>query len=69
MEKSKHYSKIGATRYIKSSGKEEKEVQLYITSSKENAEVIDKGVRSRWSIENNPPSNGRFNPIEKRDRF
>jgi predicted transposase YbfD/YdcC len=45
--------KIEATRYTKSSGKEEKEVRLYITSSKENAEVIGKGVRSHWGIENN----------------
>jgi predicted transposase YbfD/YdcC len=45
--------KIEATRYSKSSGKEEKEVRLYITSSKENAEVIGRGVRSHWGIENN----------------
>jgi predicted transposase YbfD/YdcC len=45
--------KIEATRYIKSNGKEEKEVRLYITSSKENAEVIGTGVRSHWGIENN----------------
>jgi predicted transposase YbfD/YdcC len=45
--------KIEATRYIKSSGKEEKEVRLYISSSKENAEVIGKGARSHWGIENN----------------
>jgi predicted transposase YbfD/YdcC len=45
--------KIEATRYIKSSGKEEKEVRLYITSSKENARVIGTAVRSHWGIENN----------------
>jgi predicted transposase YbfD/YdcC len=45
--------KIEATRYSKSSGKEEKEVRLYITSSKENAEIIGRGVRSHWGIENN----------------
>jgi predicted transposase YbfD/YdcC len=45
--------KIEATRHGKSSGKEEKEVRLYITSSKENAEVIGRGVRSHWGIENN----------------
>jgi predicted transposase YbfD/YdcC len=45
--------KIEATRYHKSSGKEEKEVRLYITSSKGNAEFIGKGVRSHWGIENN----------------
>ncbi|KAA6306156.1 hypothetical protein EZS27_042188, partial [termite gut metagenome] len=37
--------KIEATRYTKSSGKEEKEVRIYITSSQANAEVIGKGVR------------------------
>ncbi|KAA6311541.1 hypothetical protein EZS27_037350 [termite gut metagenome] len=45
--------KIEATRYSKSSGKEEKEVRLYITSSKKNAEIIGRGVRSHWGIENN----------------
>ncbi|GHT37631.1 ISAs1 family transposase [Bacteroidia bacterium] len=45
--------KIEAARYIKSSGKEEKEVRLYIASSKGNAEVTGKGVRSHWGIENN----------------
>ena len=45
--------KIESTRYTKSSGKEEKETRLYITSSKENAEVIGKGVRSHRGIENN----------------
>jgi predicted transposase YbfD/YdcC len=45
--------KIEATRYIKSTGKEEKEVRLYIASSKENAEVIGTGVRSHRGIENN----------------
>jgi predicted transposase YbfD/YdcC len=45
--------KIEATRYIKSSGKEEKEVRLYITGSKKNAEVIGSGARSHWGIENN----------------
>jgi predicted transposase YbfD/YdcC len=42
-----------STRYIKSSGKEEKEVRLYITSSQKNAEAIDKGIRSHWGVENN----------------
>lgn len=45
--------KTEAARCIKSSGKEEKEVRLYITSSKANAEVTGKGVRSHWGIENN----------------
>jgi predicted transposase YbfD/YdcC len=45
--------RIEATRYFKSSGKEEKETRPYITSSRENAEVIGRGVRSHWGIENN----------------
>jgi predicted transposase YbfD/YdcC len=45
--------KIEATRWFKATGKEEKEVRLYITSSKANAEVIGKNVRSHWGIENN----------------
>jgi predicted transposase YbfD/YdcC len=45
--------KIEAARYIKTTGKEEKEVRLYITSSKENAEVIGRAARSHWGIENN----------------
>ena len=45
--------RIEATRYINSSGKEEKEVRFYITSSKENAEATGKGVRSHRGIENN----------------
>ena len=45
--------KIEPTRFHKSSGKEEKEIRFYITSSKGNAEVIGTGVRSHWAIENN----------------
>jgi predicted transposase YbfD/YdcC len=45
--------RIEATRYFKSGGKEEKEVRLHITSSEENAEVIGRGVRSHWGVENN----------------
>jgi len=45
-------ARIEATRYIKSSGKEEKEVRFYITSSRKNAEVIGTAVRSHWGIEN-----------------
>jgi hypothetical protein len=40
--------KIESTRYIK----EECETRLYITSSEACAEVIGKGVRSHWGIEN-----------------
>ena len=45
--------KIESTRFHKSSGKEEKEIRFYITSSKGNAEVIGAGVRAHWGIENN----------------
>jgi predicted transposase YbfD/YdcC len=45
--------KIEATRYIKSSEKEEKEVRFYITSSPKNAEETGRAVRSHWGIENN----------------
>jgi predicted transposase YbfD/YdcC len=44
--------KTEAVRYIKSTGKEEKETRYYITSSKASAEVIGKAVRSLWGIEN-----------------
>ena len=44
--------KIESIRYIKSTGKEEKETRLYITSSNATAEIIGKGVRSHWGIEN-----------------
>ena len=44
--------KIESSRYIKSTGKEESETRLYITSSEASAEVIGKGVRSHWGIEN-----------------
>ena len=44
--------KIESTRYIKSTGKEEKQTRFYITSSDASAEVIGKAVRSHWGIEN-----------------
>jgi predicted transposase YbfD/YdcC len=44
--------KIDSTRYIKLTGKEESETRLYITSSEACAEVIGKGIRSHWGIEN-----------------
>ena len=44
--------KIESTRYIKSTGKEETDIRLYITSSKATAEVLGKGVRSHWGVEN-----------------
>jgi predicted transposase YbfD/YdcC len=44
--------KIESTRYIKSTGKEEKQTRFYITSSDASAEIIGKAVRSHWGIEN-----------------
>jgi len=44
--------KIESTRYIKSTGKEEKQTRYYITSSDASAEIIGKAVRSHWGIEN-----------------
>jgi predicted transposase YbfD/YdcC len=44
--------KIESTRYIKSTGKEEKQIRFYITSSLSSAQVIGKAVRSHWGIEN-----------------
>jgi predicted transposase YbfD/YdcC len=44
--------KIESTRYIKSTGKEERQTRFYITSSNASAEVIGKAVRSHWGIEN-----------------
>jgi len=44
--------KIESTRYIKSTGKEEKQTRFYITSSNASAEIIGKAIRSHWGIEN-----------------
>jgi predicted transposase YbfD/YdcC len=44
--------KIESTRYIKSTGKEEKQTRFYITSSDASAEVIGKAVRAHWGVEN-----------------
>jgi predicted transposase YbfD/YdcC len=44
--------KIESARYIKSTGKEENETRLYITSSQACDEVIGRGIRSHWGIEN-----------------
>ena len=44
--------KIESTRYIKSTGEEEKQTRFYITSSDAFAEVIGKVVRAHWGIEN-----------------
>lgn len=45
--------KIESVRYIKSTGREEKETRLYITSSKADAKTIGGNIRSHWGIENN----------------
>lgn len=44
--------KIEANRYIKSTGKQESETRLYITSSTANAQTIGKSIRLHWGIEN-----------------
>ena len=44
--------RIDAERYIKSSGKTEKETRYYISSAPANAELLNKSVRSHWGIEN-----------------
>jgi predicted transposase YbfD/YdcC len=44
--------KTEATRYIKSTGKEEHETRLYITGSQACAEVPGKGIRAHWGMEN-----------------
>ena len=44
--------KIEATRIIKSTGKEEKEERLYITSLEPDAKKIEAAVRSHWGVEN-----------------
>lgn len=45
--------KIESFRYIKSTGKQETETRLYITSSSGSAETIGRGIRHHWGIENN----------------
>ena len=44
--------KIESTRIIKSTGKQEKEIRLYISSLPPNAKKISSGVRSHWGVEN-----------------
>lgn len=44
--------KIEATRIIKSTGKQEKEERLYITSLEPDAKKIEAAVRSHWGVEN-----------------
>lgn len=44
--------KVEATRYHKSSGKEESETRLYISSCPPDPEKIGKSIREHWGIEN-----------------
>jgi predicted transposase YbfD/YdcC len=44
--------KIDSHRYFKTTGKEETETRLYISSMAPNAEKIEKCVRAHWGIEN-----------------
>jgi predicted transposase YbfD/YdcC len=43
---------VKSIRYFKSTGKEEKDTRLYITSLEANAQLINEAVRFHWSIEN-----------------
>lgn len=45
--------KVSATRYIKSTQKEESAERFYITSCQISAEKINKIIRNHWAIENN----------------
>ncbi|GAB6008859.1 ISAs1 family transposase [Dysgonomonas reticulitermitis] len=44
--------KIESERYIKSSGKTEKEIRLYISSLVADAKLINQSIRAHWSVEN-----------------
>ncbi len=44
--------RIDSLRYIKSTGREEKETRLYISSLPANAELLGKSIRAHWGIEN-----------------
>jgi predicted transposase YbfD/YdcC len=44
--------KIESERYIKSTGKTEKETRLYISSLPADAKLINQSVRAHWSVEN-----------------
>ena len=44
--------KVESTRYMKSTGKEEKETRFYISSLLPDAQTIGKAIRSHWGIEN-----------------
>jgi predicted transposase YbfD/YdcC len=44
--------KIESERYIKSTGKTENEIRLYISSLQAGAGLINRSVRARWGVEN-----------------
>jgi predicted transposase YbfD/YdcC len=44
--------KIESERYIKSTGRTEKETRLYISSLPADAKLINQSVRAHWSVEN-----------------
>jgi predicted transposase YbfD/YdcC len=44
--------KIESERYIKSTGKTEKETRLYISSLPADAKLINRSVRAHWGVEN-----------------
>jgi predicted transposase YbfD/YdcC len=44
--------KIESERYIKSTGKTEKETRLYISSLRADAKLINQSVRAHWGVEN-----------------
>jgi predicted transposase YbfD/YdcC len=44
--------RIEAERYIKSTGKAEKETRFYISSLSADASLLNKSIRSHWGIEN-----------------
>jgi predicted transposase YbfD/YdcC len=44
--------RVESIRYFKSTGQEEKDTRLYITSLEANAQLINDAVRFHWSIEN-----------------
>jgi predicted transposase YbfD/YdcC len=43
--------KIESERYIKTSGKMEKEIRLYISSLQADAGLINQSVRAHWGVE------------------
>lgn len=45
--------KIESERFIKSSGKQQKETRLYISSLDEKAQILNTKIRHHWTIENN----------------